>query len=544
MQFSIKELLLVIVGVMVCFFAGFTTHWLGLSGFLAVVTSVVVVGILSALYVVIAKPWMLGKANAWLINSHTSPELEQSLPAEVLQQRRRTHDLLLEMAEDVDRQAIGAAEISHFINSLSSSVESISQQSTNISQVAENMTSTVDAIANDARSAGEFAAKTNAAGVDGQRALSDLNLKFQSLGETSQNVSEALSVLRDQSQSIQGITEVINGIAEQTNMLALNAAIEAARAGDYGRGFAVVADEVRGLASQTTQATAEIAIMLKKNHEQAGTASQIMKDLEGHMQQAQGIVLETGDVLEGIAQEASKSDQLVKNIVSALGEQVEASHSVSNGIEEISGHLVKTESQAQTAAVNGDELCVLAERILAKLGESKLGSFHDRIFAVAAEAAKQIGELFEQHIQTGKLTEANVFDKNYQEITGTNPPKYNTQYDRFSDQFFPAIQEPVLTQFKEIIFAGAVDINGYFPTHNNKYSNPVTGDYQIDLIQSRTKRIFNDRTGARCGSHTQPFLLQTYKRDTGEVLHDLSVPIYVNGKHWGGFRVGYSANKK
>lgn len=69
----------------------------------------------------------------------------------------------------------------------------------------------------------------------------------------------------------------------------------------------------------------------------------------------------------------------------------------------------------------------------------------------------------------------------------------------------------------------------------------MTGNYEKDLVSSRTKRIFNDRTGLRCGKNTEIFLLQTYKRDTGEVMHDLSSPIYVNGKHWGGFRIGYLA---
>ena len=61
----------------------------------------------------------------------------------------------------------------------------------------------------------------------------------------------------------------------------------------------------------------------------------------------------------------------------------------------------------------------------------------------------------------------------------------------------------------------------------------------MDLVRSRSKRLFNDRTGIRCGTHTENMLLQTYRRDTGEIMHDLSVPIYVNGKHWGGFRLGY-----
>jgi hypothetical protein len=75
-----------------------------------------------------------------------------------------------------------------------------------------------------------------------------------------------------------------------------------------------------------------------------------------------------------------------------------------------------------------------------------------------------------------------------------------------------------------------------------RFCKPLTGNYEKDLADNRTKRIFNDRTGSRCGNHTSPMLLQTYKRDTGEVMHDLSVPIFVNGQHWGGFRISYSSS--
>jgi len=62
-----------------------------------------------------------------------------------------------------------------------------------------------------------------------------------------------------------------------------------------------------------------------------------------------------------------------------------------------------------------------------------------------------------------------------------------------------------------------------------------------DDIKKAGKRLFQGPTGILCGSHTQEFLLQTYKCDTGEILHDLSAPIYVNGQHWGAIRMGYKA---
>ncbi len=149
--------------------------------------------------------------------------------------------------------------------------------------------------------------------------------------------------------------------------------------------------------------------------------------------------------------------------------------------------------------------------------------------------------MFEDAIASNQISEVALFDRHYDPIPNTNPPKFHSKFDRFTDEVLPPVQEAIVTQYSFILFAGAVDNNGYFPTHNRRYSKPLTGDYQTDLVNNRTKRVFSDRTGSRCGANRLPFLLQTYKRDTGEVIHDLSAPIYVRGKHWGGFRIGYHA---
>ena len=137
-----------------------------------------------------------------------------------------------------------------------------------------------------------------------------------------------------------------------------------------------------------------------------------------------------------------------------------------------------------------------------------------------------------------------IRDRTYTPIPNTDPPKHKTRFDDFTDRVLPSLQEALLVAMPQLAYAGAVDNNGYFPTHNKKFSQPLTGNYDVDIVNNRTKRIFSDRTGKRCGSNTKPFLLQTYKRDTGEVMHDLSAPIYVNGKHWGGFRIGYRSSTK
>lgn len=72
-----------------------------------------------------------------------------------------------------------------------------------------------------------------------------------------------------------------------------------------------------------------------------------------------------------------------------------------------------------------------------------------------------------------------------------------------------------------LVFAIVAAPDGYIPTHNQEFAHAPTGDAEADLVRSRSKRLFNDRTGIRCGSHTEDMLLQTYRRDTGEIMHDL-----------------------
>jgi methyl-accepting chemotaxis protein len=94
------------------------------------------------------------------------------------------------------------------------------------------------------------------------------------------------------------------------------------------------------------------------------------------------------------------------------------------------------------------------------------------------------------------------------------------------------------------VFCAAVDRNGYLPTHNRKFSQPQGVDPVWNAAHCRNRRIFNDRTGLAAGRNTHRFLLQTYRRDMGggnfKLMKDLSAPIVVSGRHWGGLRLAYA----
>lgn len=190
------------------------------------------------------------------------------------------------------------------------------------------------------------------------------------------------------------------------------------------------------------------------------------------------------------------------------------------------------------------DIILLAILLLVICGQSamaqeKASPFDLKVRDMAMACRDQVTAEMKKLLAGNKLTLAQLFDTFYIPIPNTDPQKYHTQYDRYTDETIRIILDKYLAQDKRIKFVVAVDRNGYLPTHNSKYSKPLTGNGDYDTKNNRTKRMFNDRTGLAAARNEKSFLLQSYSRDTGEMMMDLSVPILIDGKHWGGIRIGY-----
>lgn len=437
--------------------------------------------------------------------------------------------------------AIVAAEVSFAAEGLSKKVHAEVDDINNIAQSSTNISKIVTEAATNAANAADFATQMRDSSAKGQQVIHTAVQKMQETNQQAQKTSKIVANLESKSEQIKGITSVISGIAEQTNLLALNAAIEAARAGEQGRGFAVVADEVRVLAHKTGEATQEIGLTVDEIGKDVQNAVDTMSILVNGIGTGTEATEAVGEQLGLIHKQAEMIHSQVEEIASGTDENATEVNQISTAISSVSGHLQTTENELKHVVEQSHELSQMAEGMHVMLLGFNLKSEHGDMKKIAENAVMQIETVFEDAINNGKITLNDLFDRNYQEISNTNPTKFSTRFDQFTDQVLPDIQEPILQTNKQIIYAGAVDNNGYFPTHNKRFSQALTGNYETDFVNNRTKRIFDDPTGRRCGSHTEPFLLQTYKRDTGEVMHDLSVPIFIKGKHWGGFRMGYQA---
>jgi HAMP domain-containing protein len=163
----------------------------------------------------------------------------------------------------------------------------------------------------------------------------------------------------------------------------------------------------------------------------------------------------------------------------------------------------------------------------------------------ATIGARQYGDVFDAAIDSGLLTVNDVFDRSYVQIKGYawgEKPKFHTRYDTFTDKAVLVFQDKFL-DYQDFIFAVGVDENGYLPTHNTRFQKPLTGAPEKDVAGNRTKRVFDDPVGLAAAKNLQPSLQQVYRRDTGETMWDVSSPVFVKGKHWGGFRIGVSMER-
>ena len=456
---------------------------------------------------------------------------------------RDPNQFIRDVADAAGAVGLEVADIAGVVDSVSGTVEAQSLAFATLSEANGEMLTATRRIGAAVATAEQVAKSSATDMATSRRAMNNAQGAINALLEAIGAIRDDASALGQALASVGRVAADIEGIARQTNLLALNATIEAARAGDAGKGFAVVATEVKALAKRTSEATTVIAQTLA---DLTGKANHLLENAARSIARAEGVQGETGtigDVIQTIDRAFHEVDAETGRIAEAaseidrrVGRFVEVLDGLAGGVKSTNGNL-------QQARERLNRLVGISENLVGLTAASGIETIDTPFIRAAQDAAAKAQVLFETAISEGRLSLADLFDERYEPIAGSNPAQVMTRFVALTDRELPGVQEPVLGLDPRVVFCAAIDRNGYLPTHNRKFSQPQGQDPVWNAANCRNRRMFNDRVGLAAGRNTKPFLLQTYRRDMGggqfAPMKDVSAPIFVQGRHWGGVRIGY-----
>lgn len=269
------------------------------------------------------------------------------------------HQLIGGLRDGVTQIASAAEQLSAVTEQTSAGVNSQRSETDQVATAMNEMAATVQEVARNAEQASHAAVTASKEAREGDAVVGRAVLQIEQLSAEVGHSKTAMDELKQESNKIGGVLDVIQAVAQQTNLLALNAAIEAARAGEAGRGFAVVADEVRSLAQRTQTSTEEIASLIDGLHRRTAQVATILENSRVLTDNSVELTRDAGTSISNISRSISTIESMNLQIAASAEEQSAVAEEINRSVLNVRDISEQTASASEETASSSVELAKL-----------------------------------------------------------------------------------------------------------------------------------------------------------------------------------------